>query len=703
MISTKLDESNYLIWKQQVIKAIRGYGVEGYINGETKKPEKLISDSKNGESQINPDYLYWVRQDQLLASWLMSSLSEGILVMMVGLNTAQEIWETIESNFASQSSARIMQYKLKLQTLKKAGLTMREFLNRIKNHCDVLAIAGEKVSEQNQILHILTGLGSEYDSVVVNVTSRFPPHTLAEVHALLLTYESRLEMNQGSVVNSEGSQPYANVVTQNSQRTFNQGFNQFKGNRNAHQGGSRGRGSYRGRGRGRNQGNRPQCQICHGLNHTADKCWYRYDAQPNQQATGQGQQTPRRNPTLNMVHMPGGNTYSDIGSETNLYPDSRASNHVTNELENLNIASEYNGGSKLLMGNGEGAAISHFGNSLIQHPGHSNVFILRNLLHVPMISRNLLSVSQFAKDNKVLELWHQRLGHANYDNVKRALRLCNLNYESDGENNICGSCIMAKSHCLPFDHSQHKSFYPLEFIHSDVWGPCHVKSLNGYAYYVSFIDDYSRFIWIYLLKAKSDVHSAFVNFKALVENQLGKKIKSFQSDGGGEYQALSKLFQENGIMHRVSCAYTPQQNGLAERKHRDIVNMGLSLLAQSHLPLCYWGDAFITSTYLLNRIPTRPLNFKIPLDILYGVKPDYKRLKVFGCLCYPHLRPYNKHKMDYRSCAGVFLGYSNQYKGYKVLLPNRRVIITRDVVFDEKRFPYAEKKATDNVGANLER
>ncbi|CAA0825600.1 Unknown protein [Striga hermonthica] len=117
-----------------------------------------------------------------------------------------------------------MQYKLKLQAMKKAGLSMREFFNRIKNHCDILAIAGEKVSEQNHILHILTGLGHEYDSVVVNVTSRFPPHTLAEVHALLLIYESRLEINQGAVVNSEGSQPYANVVTQGTQRIFNPNF-----------------------------------------------------------------------------------------------------------------------------------------------------------------------------------------------------------------------------------------------------------------------------------------------------------------------------------------------------------------------------------------------------------------------------------------------------------------------------------------------
>ena len=108
---------------------------------------------------------------------------------------------------------------------------------------------------------------------------------------------------------------------------------------------------------------------------------------------------------------------------------------------------------------------------------------------------------------------------------------------------------------------------PLELIHSDVWGPA-VASSGGFKYYVSFVDDYSRFCWIYLLKHKSDVEHVFYAFQAHVERLLDTKIKAVQSDWGGEYHKLHRYFQTTGISHRVSCPHTSQQNGIVERKHR---------------------------------------------------------------------------------------------------------------------------------------
>ncbi|KAL3630661.1 hypothetical protein CASFOL_023645 [Castilleja foliolosa] len=151
-------------------------------------------------------------------------------------------------------------------------------------------------------------------------------------------------------------------------------------------------------------------------------------------------------------------------------------------------------------------------------------------------------------------------------------------------------------------------------------------------------------------------------------------------------------------MHRMSCPYTPQQNGCAERKHRHIVEMGLSLLAQSNMPLKYWQDAFTTATFLINRTPAKGIEFLSPIEKLTKQKPNYSDLKVFGCLCYPHMRPYNKHKLEFRSIAGVFLGYDTQYKGYKVLLSSGKVIVTRHIVFDEDIFPFDSKKSDDEQG-----
>lgn len=139
---------------------------------------------------------------------------------------------------------------------------------------------------------------------------------------------------------------------------------------------------------------------------------------------------------------------------------------------------------------------------------------------------------------------------------------------------------------------------------TDVWGPAPM-SVGCYQYYVSFLDDFSKYTWIFLLKHKSDVFDVFLKFQQLVERLFDRKILTVQSDWGGEYQKLHSYFQKVGITHHVSCPHTHQQNGSAERKHRHIVEVGLSLLAQACMPLKFWDEAFLTATYLINRIPTR--------------------------------------------------------------------------------------------------
>jgi hypothetical protein len=125
---------------------------------------------------------------------------------------------------------------------------------------------------------------------------------------------------------------------------------------------------------------------------------------------------------------------------------------------------------------------------------------------------------------------------------------------------------------------------PLELVFSDVWGPA-PTSVGRFQYYVSFIDDYSKFTWIYLLRHKSDVFQCFREFQNLVERQFDKKILALQSDWGGEYQSLNSFFKNVGITHYVSCHHAHQQNGEAERKHRHIVEMGITLLAHASMPL----------------------------------------------------------------------------------------------------------------------
>jgi histone deacetylase 1/2 len=254
---------------------------------------------------------------------------------------------------------------------------------------------------------------------------------------------------------------------------------------------------------------------------------------------------------------------------------------------------------------------------------------------------------------------------------------------------VFDACQQGKIHQLPFSLSQHIITAPLELIYSDVCGPAKT-SVSGHNYYVSFVDAYSRFTWLYLIKRKSDVFNVFLQFQSHVERLLKNKIVHVQSDWGGEYIKLDAFFQKICISHRVSCPHTHQQNGSSERKHHHIVETCLTLLAHASVPFRYLCDAFITACFHINRMPTRVINMQTPLERLLGEVPDYTFFKVFGCACWSNLRPYNKHKLEFRSKKCMFLEYSPLHKVYKCLhVPSNCLYISRDVVFDELVFPFS--------------
>jgi hypothetical protein len=203
-----------------------------------------------------------------------------------------------------------------------------------------------------------------------------------------------------------------------------------------------------------------------------------------------------------------------------------------------------------------------------------------------------------------------------------------------------------------------------------------------------------------LLKFKSEVFEKFHEFQSLVERLFNRKIIAVQSDWGGEYEKLNSFFNKIGISHRVSCPHAHQQNGSAERKHRHIVEVGLSLLARASMPLKFWDEAFLAATFLINHTPSKVINFQTPLERLFKVKPLYTSLRIFGCACWPNLRPYNQRKLEFRSKECAFLGYSNMHKGFKCLdISTGRIYISRDVTFDENVFPFS--RLHDNAGAKL--
>lgn len=153
---------------------------------------------------------------------------------------------------------------------------------------------------------------------------------------------------------------------------------------------------------------------------------------------------------------------------------------------------------------------------------------------------------------------------------------------------------------------------------------------------------------------------------------------------------LAQHFRDKGILHQTSCVATPQQNGRVERKHRHILNVSRALLFQGSLPTKFWGEAVMTATHLINRTPSAVLQGRTPYELLYGEKPCYDRLRVFGSLCYTHLRLRDKDKFGPRSRHCIFVGYPYNQKGWKVYdIDKKEFIISRDVVFHETVFPFS--------------
>ncbi|TXG58227.1 hypothetical protein EZV62_016056 [Acer yangbiense] len=294
-------------------------------------------------------------------------------------------------------------------------------------------------------------------------------------------------------------------------------------------------------------------------------------------------------------------------------------------------------------------------------------------------------VALAAKTNSII--WHAKLGHPSAVVLQKVLSSMHFNINVNALH-FCDACKLGKHHQLPFIKHPVSVSAPLELIYSDIWGPSPTLSTAGFRYYIVFVDAFTRFSWLFPIKLKSDAFSVFIKFQKSVELEFNRKIKALHTDMGGEYIAFLPHLSSLGIKARFSCPHTHQQNGVSERKHRHVVETGLTLLAHANLPLRFWVEAFETATFLINNLPSSVLNFMSPFEKLFSRKPNYAFLKTFGCSCFPYLRYYSKHKFDFHSAKCIFLGYSMSHKGYKCLHPSGKIYVSRHVVFNETEFPY---------------
>ena len=270
----------------------------------------------------------------------------------------------------------------------------------------------------------------------------------------------------------------------------------------------------------------------------------------------------------------------------------------------------------------------------------------------------------------------------------------------------CNTCELAKHYRVSFPLSNSRSSKPFSLIHTDIWGPSRIPNISGARWFVSFIDDCTRTTWLFLMKEKSEVSNIFQFFYKMINTQFGVSIKRVRSDNARDYfnHILSHFFQKEGVIHESSCVDTPQQNGVAERKNRHLLNVTRALLFQNNVPKSFWGEAVLTAAYLINRMPSRVLGYQSPINVLSKFFPDFNNScklppKIFGCVSFVHIHNHNRGKLDPRALKCVFVGYSITKKGYKCYHPNTRKIFTSmDVTFVETESFFSKTKSLSSGG-----
>jgi len=347
-----------------------------------------------------------------------------------------------------------------------------------------------------------------------------------------------------------------------------------------------------------------------------------------------------------------------------------------------------------------------------QSSGNADLGVLiraerKNRLYIMKVNLTAL-VCLLSKMDEEAWLWHARYGHLNFRS------LCDLGSKQMVEGlpvirraeQVCNGCALGKHHRTPFPKaSKYRAKHGLELVRGDLCGQITPPTPGGKSYFLLTVDDYSRFMWLELLASKSEALEYFKKFKVGAEVESGHRLKAFRTDRGGEFHSRAFLVfcNEQGIRRNTTTAYTPQQNGVVERRNQTIVEMARCLLKSMNVPGKFWGEAVKTAVYLLNRSPTKSLTRKTPFEVWYGRKPSVRHLRTFGCKVYAKRMTPGINKLADRSTPGVFLGYEPGTKGYRVYDPvSNKLLIARDVIFSEKEPWNWGEKAGQETGAVVE-
>lgn len=677
---------NYDIWKL----AAKSYLV---IKGLWKcvDPPQVESNGSTTTATVNPD------EDLKARSELTLLLHPINYSHVEEATSAKEAWDNLKNAFADSGTCRRVDTLQRLVTLKLADCSsMEDYISKMMKYWIKVKTVGFKIESEIVGSLMLGGLPKEYRPMVLGIENSGKTLTADYVKTILLQ-----DVPFGRRVGGEDSAFVAKPKKNWPKKKNDDGDSRNK--------------------------SKVQCFECQGYGHFARKC-------PNRT------QKPRNAENSNVLYT----SFHANASSDDWIIDSGCSAHMTMKKQSLlNLRDVKN--KSVTVANNSSIAVEGAGEvelELIVENKNSHV-TMKNVLYVPDLCANLLSVNQMTKNgNRVVfknekcfvynklgdliataslvddmykldiwkspnvlladetehkiesaniakmdpMLWHRRLGHVNFE------KLNNVREAVDGVDFIkqkfekCVTCIKGKQSRHSFKNEGTRATKRLEIVHSDICGPISTNSLGGKRYFITFIDDFSRKVFIYFLRTKSEALSKFIDFKTFVEKQTGESLKVLRTDNGGEFcnNDFDQYLQKHGIKHQKTAPYTPQQNGVSERFNRTIVEKTRCMLIDAGLEKLFWAEAASTAVYILNRIPCKGTGKKTPEELWSNKKPVLAMMRVFGCTAMVHIPKEKRKKLDDKSSECIFVGYSDESKAYRLYSKqNGNIIVSRDVIFLE--------------------